>query len=74
MPVLNVVDCLVALWFGYVVFHEVPRHSPGVLVIEGLALVAMLVGLWILTRDTAESALEPEADEAGQDEMVARDR
>jgi drug/metabolite transporter (DMT)-like permease len=73
MPVLNVVDCLVALGFGYVVFHEVPRHSPGVLVIEGLALVAMLVGLWILTRDT-ESALEPEADATDQDEMVARER
>lgn len=53
MPVLNVVDCLLALTFGYVVFHEVPRHSPGVIALEGLALAAMLVGLWILARDAA---------------------
>jgi hypothetical protein len=53
MPVLNVVDCLLALIFGYFVFHEVPRHSPGVIALEGLALVAMLAGLWILARDAA---------------------
>lgn len=53
MPVLNVVDCLLALVFGYLVFHEVPRHSPGVIALEGLALVAMLTGLWILARDAA---------------------
>ena len=51
MPVLNVVDCLVALAFGYVVFHEVPRHTPVALVVEILALGAMLTGLWILARD-----------------------
>jgi drug/metabolite transporter (DMT)-like permease len=61
MPVLNVVDCLLALVFGYVVFHEVPRHSPGVAVVEGLALVAMLAGLWILARDAAAD-LAAEAD------------
>jgi drug/metabolite transporter (DMT)-like permease len=78
MPVLNVVDCLVALGFGYVVFHEVPRHTPGVVVLEGLALLAMLVGLWILLRDTAEETpeveVEPESEPDGRDEVVARDR
>ena len=53
MPVLNVVDCLLALAFGYVVFHEVPRHSPGVATVELLSLAAMLTGLWILARDAA---------------------
>lgn len=53
MPVLNIVDCLLALVFGYVVFHEVPRHSPSALVLESLALAAMLTGLWILARDAA---------------------
>ncbi len=53
MPVLNVVDCLVALLFGYVVFHEVPRHTPGVLLIEAVSLAAMLTGLWSLARDEA---------------------
>ena len=59
MPVLNVVDCLLALVFGYVVFHEAPRHSPGVLVLEGLALLAMLTGLWVLARDAAADLAEP---------------
>ncbi len=53
MPVLNVVDCLVALLFGYVVFHEGPRHSPGVLLIEAVSLGAMLTGLWRLAQDEA---------------------
>lgn len=53
MPVLNVVDCLLALGFGYVVFHETPRHSPPILALEGLALAAMLTGLWVLARDAA---------------------
>jgi hypothetical protein len=56
MPALNVIDCLVALFFGYVVFDELPRHSPGALVVEGLALAAMLTGLWILARDAGEAA------------------
>lgn len=53
MAVLNVVDCLLALVFGYLVFHEVPRHSPDIIAIEAVALVAMLTGLWILARDAA---------------------
>lgn len=53
MPVLNVVDCLVALLYGYVLFHEVPRHTTGVVALEVLALGAMLTGLWVLARDAA---------------------
>jgi hypothetical protein len=66
MPVLNVVDCLVALFFGYVVLGELPRHSPGALVAEVLALAAMLTGLWVLARDVgaAVSAERAEADGA----------
>ncbi len=76
MPVLNVVDCLVALAFGYVVFHEVPRHTPGVVVLEVLALGAMLVGLWILVRNTVETPAEaePDADPTARGEVAARDR
>jgi hypothetical protein len=51
MPVLNVVDCLVALFFGYVVLGELPRHNPGALAVELLSLAAMLTGLWVLARD-----------------------
>jgi drug/metabolite transporter (DMT)-like permease len=63
MPVLNVVDCVLALVFGYVVFHEVPRHSPGVLVLEAFALTATLTGLWILARHAAgKDPLRPASD------------
>lgn len=63
MPVLNVVDCLLALAFGYVVFHEVPRHSPGIVVLELLALAAMLTGLWILARDAVADQEAEAADD-----------
>jgi hypothetical protein len=53
MPVLNVVDVLLAVTLGYVLFHEVPRHSAGALVVEGFALLAMLAGLASLARDAA---------------------
>lgn len=59
MPVLNVVDCLLALVFGYMVFHEVPRHSPGVVVLEALALTATLTGLWMLARDAVKVIARP---------------
>jgi hypothetical protein len=50
MPVLNAVDCLVAIGFGFVLFHEVPRHSLTEIGLEGLGLVALVAGLWILAR------------------------
>jgi hypothetical protein len=55
MPVLNVVDGAVALAFGYVVFHEVPRHDPLAILIELVAIVGLGVGLWVLARYEAES-------------------
>jgi drug/metabolite transporter (DMT)-like permease len=64
MPVLNVVDCLVALFFGYVVLGELPRHSPGALVAEALALAAMLTGLWVLARDVGAAVSAERADAA----------
>jgi hypothetical protein len=48
MPVLNIVNVLTALTFGLTVFHEIPRHSPLLLVVEVLALVAVSAGLWLL--------------------------
>lgn len=63
MPVLNVVDCLLALGFGYVVFHEVPRHTPVVALVELLALAAMLTGLWVLARDAAAVLVEESVSE-----------
>jgi hypothetical protein len=45
MPVLNVVDVLVAIAFGYLVFGEVPAHQPTSLVVEGCGIALMGTGL-----------------------------
>ena len=58
MPVLNVVDVAVALAFGFLVFHEVPRHDPVALLIELAALPALAYGLWTLARYEAEAVVE----------------
>jgi hypothetical protein len=50
MPVLNIVNGLIALTFGFTVFSEVPRHSPLFLLMETVALGCMAVGLWMLVR------------------------
>jgi hypothetical protein len=50
MPALNIVNGLTSLTFGFTVFHEVPRHSPLLLVIEAGALGCMAVGLLMLVR------------------------
>lgn len=48
MPVLNVVNCLVGLSFGYLVFGEIPRHSPWAVAVEVVSLAVMCGGLWLL--------------------------
>lgn len=48
MPVLNVVNCLVGLSFGYLVFQEVPRHTPWAVAVELIGLAGLVVGLWLL--------------------------
>jgi glucose uptake protein GlcU len=50
MPVLNVLGVLVAVVFGVVVFHESPAHSPGVLVLQCVALGCLAVGLRQIAR------------------------
>lgn len=69
MPVLNIVDVLVALGFGYVVFREVPRHTPLALLVEVVAMLAIAVGLWWLAsfedQHRAEDARMVEADDPG---------
>ena len=50
MPVLNVVDGVVAITFGYYAYREVPRHSPLFLAIELLAFAAIAVGLIVVAR------------------------
>jgi hypothetical protein len=50
MPVLNIVNGLTALAFGYTIFREIPRHSPLLLAVEASALACIGVGLWLLVR------------------------
>jgi hypothetical protein len=62
MPVLNAVDCLIAVTFGFVLFHEVPRHSVLAVLLEAVALSAIITGLWWLARDAAGSGSEEAAE------------
>jgi drug/metabolite transporter (DMT)-like permease len=48
MPALNAVNCLVGLSFGYLVFQEVPRHTPVAVCAELVGLVVLCIGLWLL--------------------------
>jgi hypothetical protein len=50
MPVLNIVNVLTALTFGLTVFGEVPRHSPGMLLVQALSLGCIGVGLVLLVQ------------------------
>ena len=50
MPVLNIVDVLVALVFGIVVFGETPAHSPLAVASQILAFACVAVGLRRLSR------------------------
>ncbi|HET6562301.1 MAG TPA: DMT family transporter [Marmoricola sp.] len=45
MPVVNVVDVLVAVFFGAAVFGELPGHTPEVLLLQLAALGCVAVGL-----------------------------
>jgi hypothetical protein len=45
MPLLNVLDVLVAVTFGVLVFHEAPGHSPTLLALQCVALGCLAVGL-----------------------------
>jgi hypothetical protein len=50
MPVLNIVNVLVAATFGFVVFAERPVHTAFALAGEAVALACMALGLWHLSR------------------------
>lgn len=67
MPVLNIVNGLTSLAFGFIVFAEVPRHSPLFLVIEAGSLVCMAVGLWLLVELEEQHLRHPEPVPAARD-------
>lgn len=56
MPALNVVDVLVALAFGVMVFGEVPTRHPAGIAVLGLCLVLMGLGLRMLAHVHPEAS------------------
>ena len=50
MPLVNVVDVVVAVFFGAVVLHELPGHRPDVLLVQAAALGCLAVGLRQIAR------------------------
>ncbi|MEQ6901535.1 DMT family transporter [Nocardioides sp. YIM 152588] len=49
MPVLNVVNCLLTLGFGYLVLGERLTASPASLAVAAVALAVVLRGVWVLS-------------------------
>lgn len=56
LPMLNLVNPLVALAFGIVVFAERPSSSAVALVLEGVGLAVVLAGIVVLGRTGGQSA------------------
>ena len=56
LPVVNVVDLVVAVLFGAVVFGEVPGHGAESLVLETIAIAAVALGLRLIATLPAGSA------------------
>jgi hypothetical protein len=58
LPMLNIVNVVVALFFGLLVFDEVPAHDGVSLVLETTALATVMLGLLMVARveevDTAD--------------------
>jgi len=56
MPLVNVVDIVVALLFGALVFHEAPGQLPALVMVQVVALGFVAVGLRLIARLASESA------------------
>lgn len=67
MPMVNVVDVLVALGFGWVVFGEAPSRGAVSLTIQAAALACIVVGLRLIAKSLHDHAVtrHPTADTCG---------
>ncbi len=54
LPVLNVINPVIAVTFGIVVFNEAPSSEPGFLALEVVGLVIVLTGVALLAREEQE--------------------
>ncbi|GAB6899678.1 DMT family transporter [Kineosporia succinea] len=60
LPVLNVVNPVIAVTFGVLVFSEAPSSNPALLTLELVGLVTVLTGVAFLAREeTGEKTEEP---------------
>lgn len=62
VPVLNVVNPLVALLYGALAFHERPAHGAAALSAEAIGLLTVLAGVFFLARQGERAAETTEAD------------
>jgi hypothetical protein len=56
MPLVNVVDIVVALVFGSVVFHESPGQLPALVMVQVVALGCVAIGLRLIGRLASDAA------------------
>jgi hypothetical protein len=63
LPVVNVVDVVVALAFGWVVFGEVPAHGAVSLLVQAGALVCVAGGLRGIARSYVPRRIRPRQDQ-----------
>lgn len=72
MPVLNIVDVLVAIGFGFYVFREIPDHRPAALLAEAIGIALMGLGARRLARGAVAPPPAPGPDGVARDaELVS---
>lgn len=59
LPTMTVVDPVVSIAIGALVFHEAINGRPGPVMVEVLSLLAMSAGVWLLARFEAELSGAP---------------
>lgn len=72
MPILNVVNCLVTLAFGYLILGERSDATFWSLIVSVAALVVIVRGLWVLSGDPASSPADGSAALSGRDRRRSR--
>ena len=60
LPMLNIVNVVVALFFGLLIFDEIPAHDPLAIFLEIAALATVMFGLLLVARvEEVDTVAEP---------------
>lgn len=70
LPVLNVVNPVIAVTFGIVVFNESPSSDPGLLILEVIGLLTVLTGVAFLAREEDDRPEDGPRAAGGPDEST----